>query len=108
MAMKGGSFVPIGQFFCYERRSLAGARSRHAGGTRFALLAASVICVAILAVILVPVVEAISWPDDLSNNNAAIADNNLGLLAKACSETYCLTGISGLDLWMSFTEVSSL
>lgn len=32
-------------------------------------------------------------------------DINLGRLARACS-SYCHAGVDGLDLWMSFREVS--
>ncbi len=46
-----------------------------------------------------------SWdssPFDLES----ITDNNLGLLAKSCSEQFCHAGINGLDLWISLEEVS--
>lgn len=40
-------------------------------------------------------------------NNEAIGQNNLGLMAKACSSAYCSAGVDGLDLWISFEEVRS-
>lgn len=37
--------------------------------------------------------------------NQSIADNNLGMLSHACA-SFCHTGLDGLDLWMSFRDVS--
>ncbi|CAB1117214.1 unnamed protein product [Ectocarpus sp. CCAP 1310/34] len=34
----------------------------------------------------------------------SITDNNLGLLAKSCSDKFCQAGVDGLDLWVSFEE----
>lgn len=40
-----------------------------------------------------------------SSNNDAIGDNNLGLLAQACSKSYCNSKTSALDLWISLEQV---
>lgn len=45
-----------------------------------------------------------SW-DSSPFNLKDVTDNNLGLMAKACSESYCHAGINGLDLWESLVEV---
>lgn len=45
-----------------------------------------------------------SW-DSSPFNLQSVTDNNLGLLCKTCSEFYCLAGVNGLDLWISFEEV---
>lgn len=34
-------------------------------------------------------------------------DNGLGLLAKTCAESFCRSGVQGLDLWISLEEVST-
>lgn len=34
-------------------------------------------------------------------------DNGLGLLAKTCAESFCRSGVQGLDLWISLEEVSA-
>ena len=34
------------------------------------------------------------------NNN----DNGLGLLAKTCAESFCRSGVQGLDLWISLDK----
>lgn len=47
-----------------------------------------------------------SW-DSSPFNLQSVTENNLGLMAKACSQTYCHAGTSGLDLWVSLEEVSS-
>lgn len=46
-----------------------------------------------------------SW-DSSPFNLHTVSENNLGLMAKACSQTYCHAGTSGLDLWVSLEEVS--
>ena len=46
-----------------------------------------------------------SW-DSSPFNLQSVTENNLGLMAKACSQTYCHAGTSGLDLWVSLEEVS--
>lgn len=46
-----------------------------------------------------------SW-DSSPFNLESVTDNNLGLTAKACAETYCRAGTNGLDLWVSLEEVS--
>lgn len=48
-----------------------------------------------------------SW-DSSPFNLESVTDNNLGLMAKACSEQFCHAGIDGLDLWISFEEVRSM
>lgn len=45
-----------------------------------------------------------SW-DSSPFNLESVTDNNLGLVAKSCSEKFCHAGINGLDLWISFEEV---
>lgn len=45
-----------------------------------------------------------SW-DSSPFNLESVTDNNLGLMAKFCSEQFCHAGINGLDLWISFEEV---
>lgn len=47
-----------------------------------------------------------SW-DSSPFNLESVTDNNLGLMAKSCSEQFCHAGINGLDLWISFEEVSA-
>jgi len=49
---------------------------------------------------------SLSW-DSSPFNLDSVTDNNLGLLAKSCSEQFCHAGINGLDLWISLEEVSS-
>ncbi|CAN0446974.1 unnamed protein product [Ectocarpus sp. 8 AP-2014] len=46
-----------------------------------------------------------TW-DSSPFNLGSITDNNLGLLAKSCSDKFCQAGVDGLDLWVSFEEVS--
>lgn len=48
-----------------------------------------------------------SW-DSSPFNLESVTDNNLGLMAKSCSEQYCHAGINGLDLWISFEEVGAV
>lgn len=48
---------------------------------------------------------ASSW-DSSPFHLESVTDNNLGLTAKACAETYCQAGTNGLDLWISLEEVS--
>lgn len=48
-----------------------------------------------------------SW-DSSPFNLESVTDNNLGLMAKSCSEQYCHAGINELDLWISFEEVCTL
>eukprot|EP00903_Cladosiphon_okamuranus_P018832 g17321.t1 len=48
-----------------------------------------------------------SW-DSSPFNLESVTDNNLGLMAKSCSEKFCHAGIDGLDLWISFEEVCTL
>lgn len=45
-----------------------------------------------------------SW-DSSPFNLQSVAENNLGLMARACSQTFCHAGITGLDLWVSLEEV---
>jgi hypothetical protein len=40
----------------------------------------------------------------MTGANEPIADNELGLTAKACAETYC-SAKDGLELWLSFSGV---
>lgn len=42
---------------------------------------------------------------DFDWDNGGISGNNLGMLGVACSK-FCHAGVSGLDLWLSFKDVS--
>eukprot|EP00752_Nemacystus_decipiens_P001655 g1608.t1 len=48
-----------------------------------------------------------TW-DSSPFNLESVTDNNLGLMAKACSEQFCHAGIDGLDLWVSLEEVCTV
>ncbi|CAM9722031.1 unnamed protein product [Ectocarpus fasciculatus] len=48
-----------------------------------------------------------SW-DSSPFNLGSITDNNLGVLAKSCSDKFCQAGVDGLDLWVSFEEVCTV
>ncbi|CBN76169.1 expressed unknown protein [Ectocarpus siliculosus] len=48
-----------------------------------------------------------TW-DSSPFNLGSITDNNLGVLAKSCSDKFCRAGVDGLDLWVSFEEVCTV
>lgn len=38
-------------------------------------------------------------------NLGTVTDNNLGLVSKHCADSFCRTGVNGLDLWICLEEV---